>query len=111
MPSKVSNLLDTWDETDRRFVDDGGIVSIEDPERYQLPASYTNRNDSNAGVYSISMFHQLHCLVSLLLVLLRNRSLTTGELHPDTARDTGRLHRWYRRGHSSKGCFCPRVAC
>lgn len=44
--------------------DDGGILSIQDPQKYQLPASYKDRNSSHAEVYSMSMFHQLHCLVS-----------------------------------------------
>ena len=45
-------------------VDDGGILSITNPSKYQLPSSYKDRNNSNAEVYSMSMFHQLHCLVS-----------------------------------------------
>ncbi|KAL6163922.1 hypothetical protein ACJQWK_09601 [Exserohilum turcicum] len=45
------------------LLDDGGIVSIPDPAKHQLPVSYKDRNASNAEVYSMSMFHQLHCLV------------------------------------------------
>ncbi|KAF1942729.1 hypothetical protein EJ02DRAFT_160641 [Clathrospora elynae] len=43
----------------------GGIVSVEQPQKYLLAASYKNRNDSDAEVYSTSMFHQLHCLNSI----------------------------------------------
>jgi hypothetical protein len=52
-------------KTDKELVDDGGIISIANPTRYQLPVSYKNRNVSSSEVYSMSMFHQLHCLVSL----------------------------------------------
>ncbi|EFQ91546.1 hypothetical protein PTT_11592 [Pyrenophora teres f. teres 0-1] len=48
---------------------DGGILSVADPSKYQLPASYKDRNNSNAEVYSMSMFHQLHCLNSIRMQL------------------------------------------
>jgi hypothetical protein len=51
-------------KTDKELIDDGGIISIASPQRYQLPVSYKDRNVSGAEVYSMSMFHQLHCLVS-----------------------------------------------
>jgi hypothetical protein len=53
-------------KTDKELIDDGGIVSIADPKRYQLPVSYKDRNVSSSEVFSMSMFHQLHCLVSLV---------------------------------------------
>src|SRR5947207_6583163 len=42
-----------------------GIVAI--PKKYtkSLPKSMTAPHDPDADVYGISMFHQLHCLVSL----------------------------------------------
>ncbi|RYN24796.1 hypothetical protein AA0117_g7693 [Alternaria alternata] len=52
-------------KTDKELIDDGGIISIASPQRYQLPVSYKDRNVSGAEVYSMSMFHQLHCLNSI----------------------------------------------
>ncbi|EOA80766.1 uncharacterized protein SETTUDRAFT_44662 [Exserohilum turcica Et28A] len=69
---------------------DGGIVSIPDPAKHQLPVSYKDRNASNAEVYSMSMFHQLHCLVknSIRMLLgefaglITNSSAGGGQLEP-----------------------------
>ncbi|KFY35975.1 hypothetical protein V494_05428 [Pseudogymnoascus sp. VKM F-4513 (FW-928)] len=46
-----------------------GMVSIEQPEQYNLPPSYTDhyKNSTKAEVYSMSMYHQLHCLAAIRL--------------------------------------------
>jgi hypothetical protein len=61
IPSKSPQ--DTLPQLKLKVPGDGGILSIQDPQKYQLPTSYKDKNDSRAEVYSMSMFHQLHCLV------------------------------------------------
>jgi hypothetical protein len=63
MPSKSPHH--TWGNTSTHsFSEDGGIVSIDEPQKYHLPTSYKNRTNPHAEVYSMSMYHQLHCLVT-----------------------------------------------
>lgn len=49
-----------------------GFVNISHPERYDLPPGI--ENPSGIESFSVSMFHQLHCLVSCHAAWLTVRS-------------------------------------
>lgn len=46
------------------LVDGNGFVRVPNPRQFNLPASEPISNDPEQGeVYSLSVTHQLHCLV------------------------------------------------
>ncbi|KAH8731656.1 hypothetical protein GQ44DRAFT_699072 [Phaeosphaeriaceae sp. PMI808] len=71
---------------------DGGIVSIDQPQKYLLPGSYKNRNDSNAEVYSMSMWHQLHCLDSIRIRLGKLEGFIEAETEPHHGKRNAAVH-------------------
>jgi hypothetical protein len=42
-----------------------GFVAIENAEKYDLPPGLSNLDDARFQNYGVSMYHQLHCLVSV----------------------------------------------
>ena len=49
-----------------------GFVSIQNPSQYGLPEGISNDHaQPDVQVYGISMYHQLHCLVSTPSLLAR----------------------------------------
>jgi hypothetical protein len=46
-----------------------GFVAIQHPERYSLPLGAPGP-DAYTQIYGVSMYHQFHCLVSRLLIII-----------------------------------------
>ncbi|KAF2167369.1 hypothetical protein M409DRAFT_53974 [Zasmidium cellare ATCC 36951] len=53
----------TWE--DKMQPSDEGFIRIPNPSKYGLSGGFTIPNTTNTEGYSISMFHQLHCLTAL----------------------------------------------
>jgi len=41
-----------------------GFVKVQDPEKFNLTGGLPYNSTENTEIYVMSMFHQLHCLVS-----------------------------------------------
>lgn len=57
-----------------------GFIAIEKPSQYGIRPGLPYPAEPSKNVYGLSMFHQLHCLVSLPLSLIVSR-LIEGACH------------------------------
>ncbi|KAK6064687.1 hypothetical protein SCUP515_11658 [Seiridium cupressi] len=62
-----------------RYLASKGFIAIKDPESYSIPPGLPYKPDSSRRVYGLSMFHQLHCLVSYPVVFESTASRTFEE--------------------------------
>ncbi|KIX93905.1 uncharacterized protein Z520_10242 [Fonsecaea multimorphosa CBS 102226] len=93
-----------------------GYVLVENPRRLGLTGGMAYRPTSAAEVYGVSMFHQLHCLMSIKHSLLQPRSSNASlEAHIVHCVDYLRQSvmccgdTTLERGHEAGGIFKPPV--
>ncbi|RDI80373.1 hypothetical protein Vi05172_g9513 [Venturia inaequalis] len=87
-PGPVSDAL--WAE-ERETTRSDRFVKIDDPAKYGVP--YGSRDKAGVQFYSISAFHQLHCL-AMFRAIVYNTTSSTGT-------ETGDAEGWGHLGH----CF------
>lgn len=87
-PGKESDIL--WAK-EYQIMSDHKFIKIDDPRKYNIPPGQEDSDGVN--FYSISVYHQLHCLVSCPLIHLYPTKLNVMRHSFERSSTTSHCHR------------------